>query len=864
MNSAASSTINIPKESMNTSWLFRMAWRDSRRSRSRLLLFTSAIVLGIAALVGITSFGDNMARSVNEQARELVGADLVLSSSQPLDSTLRPALMKIGQQRTEEVAFASLIQFPKGQGVRLAQVRALTGNFPYYGAWETQPAGAVAAFRAADDGRGSPTQRVALVDDALLTQFNAQTGDSIKVGRLTFLIAGRVLKTPGQSGISSAVAPTVFIPGTLLSQTGLAQRGSRLNYKTYFKFAPGYAGQKALTPLKARLDAAGVDTDTVAERQEKTGRSFQDLTRFLNLVAFVALLLGCVGVASAVSLYAREKRAAVAVLRCLGASGRQAMLIYLIQTTIMGFAGALLGAALGSLVQLALPRLFAGLLPVAVTVAISWPAIALGVGAGVLVAVLFALLPLLSIRRISPLRTLRSTFDDDTAARDPWRWLVLALIAVFITGFAWLQTQEWKQALGFSGGLLLAFGGLTLGALALMWLVRRLLPVSWSYVWRQGLANLYRPQNQTLVLTVSLGLGTFLIATLYLLQALLLGRVQFSASGQQPNLVLFDIQREQQAGVTALLTTRKLPLLQQVPVVTMRLAAINGRTVSELKKDTVNGAPAWALTREYRVTYRDSLIASEKLVAGVAPFMRPGELPRVSVDADYFKRVKLQLGDTLTFNVQGAPMQTVVGGTRTVDWGRVQTNFLVVFPRGILEQAPQFHVIMTRTSTPAQLAEIQRALVSQFPNVSAIDLGLILKTLDDILSKISFVIRFMALFSIITGLLVLSSLVILSRYQRIQESVLLRTLGASRNQILRITLVEYSLLGLLASAVGIGLAVLATWALAAYVFEATFAPVAAPLLGLAAVVTALTAALGLFNSREVLTRPPLAVLRGDG
>jgi putative ABC transport system permease protein len=263
------------------------------------------------------------------------------------------------------------------------------------------------------------------------------------------------------------------------------------------------------------------------------------LTRFLNLVAFVALLLGCVGVASAVSLYAREKRAAVAVLRCLGASGRQAMLIYLIQTTLMGLAGALLGAVLGSLVQLALPRVFAGLLPVTVSVAISWPAIALGLGAGLLVALLFALLPLLSIRRVSPLRTLRASVDEETgAAPDPWRWLVIGLIVLFITGFAGLQTKNWQQALGFSGGLLVAFGGLALGALALMWLVRRLLPVGWSYVWRQGLANLYRPQNQTLVLTVSLGLGTFLIATLYLLQALLLGRVQLSASGEQPNLVL--------------------------------------------------------------------------------------------------------------------------------------------------------------------------------------------------------------------------------------------------------------------------------------------------------------------------------------
>ena len=859
------SKITTPAASIFNAWLWKMAWRDSRRSRQRLFLFMSAIVLGIAALVAINSFGDNLARSIDEQAQELLGADLVLSSGRFPGKKTLASLDSASVDRSSEVSFASMVFFPKTQGVRLAQVKALggkdttsTGRFPYYGAWETQPASAVALFRKA----AKTARPLALVDDALLIQFGAKLGDSVKVGNTMFQIAGRVLKTPGQSAVTTTVAPTVFIAQPLLAQTGLLQPGSRATYKLFYQFAPGTNIEKYRKQIEPQLDKEGLNSDTVAERKKQTGRVFADLTRYLNLVAFMALLLGCVGVASAVHLYVKEKVASVAVLRCLGASGRQAFLIFLIQTALMGFLGAILGTLLGSGVQWLLPEVFGSFLPVDVTVAVSWRAVVQGVGTGLVIAVLFALLPLLVVRKISPLRTLRTSYEDDTAGRDPWQWVVYAAIVLFITGFAYWQIRDYKLALGFTAGLGVVFAVLTGLAQLLMVLVRRFFPVSWSYVWRQSLANLYRPQNQTLVLVISIGLGTFLMATLYLTQNLLLGRVELSGSGKQPNMVLFDIQNEQKAGIRDLVVQHKLPLLQQVPVVTMRLAEINGRTVEDIQKDTTDQTPNWALTREYRVTYRDSLIDSEKQLSGKLPGLTDSTT-YISVEQGYLNRLKLKLGDNLTFDVQGAMIETTVGGTREVDWNRVQTNFLIVFPTGVLEQAPQFNVLMTRVPTTQQAAAFQRDLVLNYPNVSAIDLGLILKTVDEILDKISFVIRFMALFSIITGLLVLGSSVVISKYQRMQESVLLRTLGANRRQILSITLIEYLLLGVLAAFSGILLSLFGTWALAYFVFEVPFVPNFVPLLVVAAVVTSVTILIGLFNSRDVLVRSPLEVLRAE-
>ncbi|MVM35863.1 FtsX-like permease family protein [Spirosoma sp. HMF4905] len=832
-----------------------MAWRDSRRSRQRLLLFMSAIVLGIAALVAINSFGDNLAQSIDDQARELLGADLTVSWSRAPSPKTQQLLKTTGRDRAYEVSFASLVSIPKTGGVRLAQVKGLQGNFPYYGTWEVQPTSAIQTFRQAAD-------RVALVDDGLLVQLGAQVGDSVKVGNLSFLIAGRVTKTPGQAAIAATVAPTVFVPNQFLANTGLLQRGSRVAYKYYYQFAPGTDIEKFVKTVSARLDKEGVNYDTVDGRKKQTGRSFADLTKYLSLVAFVALLLGCVGVASAVQLYVKEKVTSVAILRTLGASGRQAFLIYLLQTALMGLIGATIGALVGSVVQLVLPRVFGNFLPITVETALSGPAILGGIGTGLLISILFSLLPLLAIRNVSPLRTLRTSYEDDLSGRDPLRWLVYLLVLGFIVGFAYLQTKNLMLAIGFTAGLTVAFGILTALGLGLIWLVRRFFPTSWSYVWRQSLANLYRPNNQTLILVTSIGLGAFLIATLYLTQGLLLGRVELSGSGKQPNMVLFDIQNEQIAGVRALVTGQKLPILQEAPIVTMRLSDINGKTNESIRKDTSARPPKWAFTREYRVTYRDSLISSEKLIAGKAPYQENGNA-YVSIDKDFFDRMHLKLGDTLNFNVQGAPIQTIVGGTREVEWNRVQTNFLVVFPSGVLEQAPQFHVLMTRVPDNKTSAVLQRGLVSRFPNVSAIDLGLILKTVDEILAQISFVIQFMALFSILTGLLVLASSVVISKYQRLRESVLLRTLGASREQILSITVVEYGLLGLLSALSGILLSIVGTWALARFVFEVPYRPDGIPLLIVTIVVTVLTVLIGVFNSRDVLTRPPLDVLRAE-
>jgi putative ABC transport system permease protein len=851
--------IHLPgKPKLNLRWLLLMAWRDSRRNRGKLALFISSIVMGIAALVAINSFSDNLKTDIDKQAKSLIGADLVMAGNKPPEGEIKALIdsISVGGDRSDEVRFVSMVFFNASQSTRLVQVRALEGGFPYYGAIETEPVEASRNFR-----KG----RRALVDNTLLLQFNTKPGDSIRVGNLTFEIAGALNKIPGQSAVTATIAPAVYIPREYLEATGLLQKGSRISYYHYFKLPAKTDADKLVKKLEPRLDEEGIAFDTVKSRQESTGKAYSDLASFLALVGFVALLLGCVGVASAVHVYIREKLATIGVLRCIGVSGKQAFLIYLFQVMAMGLIGAVIGAILGSLIQLYLPQLFQAFLPVEVTVSVSWAAIAEGIGIGVLVSVLFALLPLLTIRNVSPIITLRSSVEHLTNQKDPLRLAVYGLILMFVLVFAYFQLGSWLRALAFTGGVVVGFMVLALLARGMMWLVKRFFPVNWGYVWRQSLANLYRPNNQTLLLTVSIGLGTALIATLVLMQRLLISEVAIAGSEHQPNLVLFDIQTAQKQGVVDMTRAEGLPVQQLVPVVTMRLEEMNGLTGNDVRKDTTLEIPDWAFTREYRVTYRDTLIDSESTAEGEwkGEVSEDTEVIPISLEDRYAERLKVKLGDTMVFNVQGALMKTRVSHLREIEWNRVQSNFLVLFPKGVLEDAPQFYILMTRTKSDQQSADFQRALVQHFPNVSAIDLDLILQTLDDILGKISFVIRFMALFSISTGLLVLIGSVNISKFQRVQESVLLRTLGASRKQILTITAFEYLLLGALASGTGVVLAVLASWALAVFSFEVSFVPVLWPLIPVFIGITLLTVIIGILNSRGILSRPPLEVLRRE-
>jgi len=865
------------KRPLNVRWIFEMAWRDSRKNRSRLLLFISSIIFGIAALVAIYSFGDNIKSDVESQAAALIGADLTISSGKPAEDSVKTLLSNLGKQRSEERNFASMVYFPKSSGTRMAQVRALQGGFPYYGSLETTPLAAGTAFK---------NGKMALVDQALMLQFNAKVNDSIKVGNVTFLIAGVLNKAPGQTNVASGIAPIVYIPLQYMQQTGLQQVGSRINYTYYYKYDPGTDMTKVTKDLEPKLQKADLNYDTIETKKASTGRAFENLTHFLSLVGFIALLLGCVGVASAIHIYIREKIASIAIMRCLGVKAREAFLIYLVQIIAIGLLGSIIGAALGSFIQHLLPFVFKDFLPMAVSTNISWMAIGQGVLLGVIISVLFALLPLIAIRNISPLNTLRMSYENINLLRDPLRWLVYALIVGFILVFTWFQTSNWFGAILFTIGILLAFLILTLIAMGLMFMAKLILRNSWSYLWRQGFANLYRPNNQTVTLIVSIGLSTTFICTLFFMQSMLIRQFKITQVANSANMLLFDIQPVQKKPLNALTAQNHLPIIQQLPIVSMHVVSINGKTEAEAKaeftKDTAsrnkrqpsgnrrngrdNGGFGMRIYRnEFRVTYRDTLSPNEKIIEGkwIAKADKSAADVPVSAEEGFSKRLHLKIGDHIVFNIMGASMNAVIASVRSIGYNKFQTNFEWVFPAGVLEDAPQFYAMTTHVPSQKVSVKYQQAVVKQFPNIAVLDLGQILSVLEDLLDKVGLIVKFMGAFSIITGIVVLIASVRISKYQRIQESVLLRTMGASRKQILTITALEYFFLGALSALTGTLIAYTGSFLLAKYNFDIPFSADLLPASGIFLAISGLTVVIGLLNSRGILNKPPLEILRRD-
>ena len=843
-----------------TRFVLALAWRESRASRRRGLLIVLAVAIGTAALVAINSFTDNLRESVDREARALLGADLALSAASPFSPAAEALLAEVRRATAPPAEVARVVSFgamalrPGGETTRLVRVQAVDPGYPYYGAIETSPAGEWA--RLAETGG-------AIADASLLVALGARTGDEIALGEARFVLRATLENVPGDVGVSSAFGPRVLIPRARVLETSLLTRGSRARYEAYLRLPPGADAQKIADRFRSRLSAERLNVRTVSDDQRGLTETLSRFGNFLGLVALVALLLGGLGVASAVHVLIKRRMATVAVLRCLGASGGTILGAYLVQAALVGLLGGLLGAVLGTTVQLALPRLLKQVLPVDVAWSVSWPSVLGGIGIGVWVAFLFSLLPLLAVRRVSPLAVLRRDYEEEAPRRDLARYAAALALAASLVALAVIQAGRLVYGLGFAAGVGVAVFALWLSAFLFVRGLRRFFP--------RRLPYLYRPANQTLMVVLALGFGAFLLSTLLLVQHNLLRELRVDRGVSRPNVVFFDVQPDQRDDVLARVRAEGPLTAPVVPIVPMRLQSLKGRPASDLLalEDETLRPERWALRREYRSSYRDAPAASERIVEGA--WWREGEwkgraggeaVP-IALDEGLARELKVAIGDEIVWDVQGVPVPSRVAVLRDVEWARFEPNFFVVFPEGPLDGAPRSYVLLSRVDDPTRRARLQRSVVEAHPNVSSLDLTQVQRAIEGVLDKVVLAVRFMALFSLAAGAVVLAGAVAASRFQRVREGALLRTLGARRSQLLRILLAEYAVLGALAAGAAILLSTLAGWALVRFVFGGAFALPGPPLLALLLAVLGLTIVVGLSGSTEVWRRPPLEVLRAE-
>ena len=833
-------------------WVWKMAWRESRGSRRRLILFLSSMIVGVALLTALTSVGDSLRKTVDEEARALLGADMRLESNRPIADSTEAFIDSLGGEQVRRVSFMSMVVFPQPMRTRMAMVRATQPGFPFYGTLETDPPEAGALYL---------KSRSALVDRGFMDNFGLSPGDTVQVGQHRYPIAGAILKAPRETAVSMLIMPPVYLPLASVDTTLLGQ-GALAQYEVYLKFASGTDVEALKESVSPRAREHRIRVTTPDDELEFWEGVLFLFTRFFGLAGFAALVLGGLGIGGAIKAHVQRCLDNVALLRCVGTRGSRTLQVYFAQALALGIVAGILGCLAGMFIQVLLPLALADFLPFDIRFGVSWYGMAIGFGIGLCVTLLFAILPLLDVRRVSPLRALRYVVEPLPPAK--LRYVVFLIVFVGLIALAYAQSGSVGVSLGYALSLVLVFGIVALLAKGLIMLARLIAKHARPYPMRQALANLHRPGNQTTLMMVALGLGTFLVTVLLIGENITMSRIDELSGEGLPNALMFDIQHDQIDGVKEILDENDVPILEMPALVSMRIHSRNGKTVAELEADSTE-LTHWAYRREYRSTYRDRLTSAEEVVEGEFEGEYDGQgLVPISVDADFaHNELRVGIGDTIVFNVQGSLISTRVSSLRKIKWMQMRSNFYVVFPTGVLEDAPQTHIITTRQNTQQNSDELQAAIVAKYPNVTVMSLGAILDVVNQVADRIAFAVRFMAYFCLMAGLLVLAASVMISRLQRINENALLKTLGASRAQVIAINVIEYAILGLLSSATGIILSIGAAWPLARFVFQQPYVIDLWQVLMVVGVVTLITLSVGLLSSHRMYARPTLEVLRAS-
>jgi putative ABC transport system permease protein len=736
----------------------------------------------------------------------------------------------------------------------MAELRAVQPGFPLYGTLELQ---SQSYSHALVEHHG------ALVRPELLTSLNMAVGDELVIGRARFTIRGVILNEPGRSVGTFSLGPRVIIDFADLDSTGLLGFGSRARRLILARVPEGRI-EPLVRALRGDLANQYISARSYRARDDEIGRDFDRAENYLSLVGLIIVILGGIAVSSVTRVFIQQKIRGIAVLKCVGARSGQVIAVYLLQVTLLGLAGSLLGVAIARAAIAAIPWALGpsstSLLAEA-KYGVSWSAALQGIGIGVLVSVLFSIVPLLHIRHVKPSLLLR-----DEAARGPRDWTRIAAAVLVTAGLVALAA--W-QAASWRAGLVVCAGFATL-ALALLGaarlLVRLVSPLARarSFPLRHAVLHLSRPGNQTRVVLLAVGLGAFFIVGVRSLQASLLEEFSVQVAEDAPDMFLMDIQPDQVDGVRAFLAdpSHGAAHAQLIPVLRARVTGVSGRETELRGFEDVRARGS--LAREYTVTYRDALASNERVVAG-AFWHGPSTQPEVSIEQGIHERFRIDVGDTMRFDILGRTISARVGSIREVDWKDSRSGgFMFVFRPGVLDAAPHtFIAPLKGPNAPDARAHFQHDLVQAFPNVSVIDFHEILQTIRDVMSKVTLAVTVVGGLVLFSGGLILVGAVAMTKFQRVYEAAIFKTLGASTRTIAQMLLVEYGVLGLLAGLVGSLGAVALTWGVSRYALDLPWRIFVGEHVGGVVLTAVLVAAIVVLASLDVLRNKPLSTLRAE-
>lgn len=855
----------------------RLALRESRRSGGRIALFTGCIAVGVAAVVVVAGLSTGINEGLRAEGRRLMAADLVVEGRRPLPPELDGILAAFspGVRRANVREFVSVVLAPGSNASQLAELKVVAEGYPFYGTLKLDPPRPLTELLTADSVVAAPE---------ILARLGARVGDDLRIGGASFRVAGAVLEEPDKLSISFTLGPRVFLSPAGLARTALVDRGARVEYRALLKLPDGATAADAAR-LERRIESGLADAEffrvrTFTEAQPALRRSFSRMGRYLGLVGLLSLLVGGVGVAQVARAWLAGRMDDIAILRCIGATPREVVVLFLAQVVAMALLASLAGAALGTALHWALPRMLGGLLPVDLVRPWQPAAIMRGMLLGLSVALVFTLPLLAGLRRVPPVRVLRR---DAEPVRAGWPAQVAA--AILVLGGVWAaataQADSLRYGTIFAAGVVASVAFLALAATVVSQ-VARLLPrdaggARLGVRVRHGLAHLARPGAATVGAVVALGLGVAFVFATRVVERHLSDQLRAELPADAPSTFLIDVQPDQWPPLEALLKREGAVGIDSQPIVTARFAAINGVPVSELtgerprpqppRTSPAPGRPGsprprrWTLTREQRITYGERLPRGNRIVAGRFP-AGPAVPNGVSIEEGFARNLDVGVGSTITLDVQGVPVELSVTSLRFVDWRTLGINFFLFAEPGPLDDAPHQRVAVARLDS-GDLARVQAAVVREFPNITVVHIRDVMDKVTAVLGNIALAVRSLGMFTVAAGVVVLGGTVAATQARRAREVALLKAVGMTRLDVAAVFAIEYALTGAVAAAVGMAAGGLLAWAVLTRLMELPWTPRASELVVAGSITIVLAVAAGLLASARALATRPVEVLRSE-
>ena len=844
-------------------FVFAVARRELRSSWHRLALFFLCIGIGVGSIVSLRSFTSILRSSTGYHARALFGGDVRADSTILWTPEKRSILEKFSlapsaERHTEIIELETMVRAAGSPASRpaLVELRAVKADFPLRG-----------DVRLSNGERYSPDMlsgHGALVSASLLNRLHLRQGDQLKIGTLTFVIRGSIDRLPGNS-LNFSPMPRVAIDYDAVEAAGLTGFGSRVHYAWLFTTSPGRE-EALVTELSRALGST--PRQSVGSFRFVEGfltASLANIDGFSGLVGLSVLVLAGIGIASVTRVFVQQKLPTIAILKCLGGRSIQVLGAYLALLLALSLAGGLLGLAFAAGIVELVTQYATRILPMDSTPALTTGAVLHGIVSGAVITALFAIPPLLAVRQVKPVLVLRRL--DAAGPADPVQLVALACAALGLLGLAFWESGTYRGARTFVAGVATTAVVLQLAGTATMAFVRRLQRIP-SFTVRHGLANLHRPGNQTNAILFAVGIGALMMIAVQVHRANLQRAFSGDIESLAADMLLIDIQKDQRDGITASLQSLGARDVRMVPVVGARVVGLKW-TSEDPARARYAGLVRNRIGGGFRVTYRPDLDPDETIVKGTYWNSAPSTDPEVSVEERYAEWLMLRVGDRLTFDVAGRKIDARVTSVRRVD-PRVRTlssrsRFEVIFRPGVLENAPLAFISVLKGPPPGDArAGLQNGLLDRFPNVTVVD---ILDDLEDARTRVrdvSFGISILGAFVLCCGILTLIGSVAMTKYARLYQAAILKTIGARKRIIVRSTLVEYGVLGLLAGTIGAAAAVVMTWVLSTYGNNPMpWWPRPWIVLAGLAGTTVLVMTVGILSTWDVIIKKPLLIMREE-